>query len=108
MSARDEIRARARKLGWTIDDRSDWTDIFTIDAERPEMLDKMLKAGGVDWQAQNRIVVQYYGKHAVYEAVLQTPWQQAVLNGNHSGEYTKTEGPGRKQQVLSWLEWGKK
>lgn len=115
MSARDEIRARAAQLGWKREDL--WkspsrllpdkgADEFLKDGKPGELLATMMAAGDITWQPRLRVVAYYGINGQVTDGILQTPRQQALITGKHVDHEARVEGAGRKQQVLSWLEWG--
>ena len=118
MSAREEIQAAAQKAGWTRADlwgnrvskfinSGEGADEFTKDTKPDDLLATMIAAGNLSWTPRLRVVVYYGINSQVTDAFLQTPKQQSLMTGDHSEHEARTEGPGRKQQVLSWLQWGR-
>jgi hypothetical protein len=76
--------------------------VFTRSADHTETQARMLTAAGIDWQAQQRVVVHYTEPRSVAEAILQGPGYQSVLRGDFvSSEPVK--GRDRKGQVLALL-----
>ena len=79
-----------------------WCDVFTRSADHTETQARALTAAGIDWQAQQRVVVHHTEPLSVAEAILQGPGHQSVLTGDFvSSEPVK--GRNRKGQVLAFL-----
>jgi len=104
MNTQDKIQTAAADEGWTHVSGSKWRDEFVRNVFAPPYITKLQEAGGVSWQAQERVVVHYNDVGGVTDANYAGPGQQAALDGHFAGFGKETKGPDRRGQIIKWLE----